>query len=114
MNATRQKLQNLRRAVRSIPIAGDESITVRDLTLAELRRVEVLADQVDTSERGIRYGVLLAAIALAEPDGSPAFTVGTDDDLIRAALEIEAALTPAQLKAIGEAAVGNPAEAKKN
>lgn len=108
---TREALKNLPRRARPVELPGGGSVHVRDLSLADLRRIDAraAAPEIGTTpgEREVRAAVLLAAYALAEEDGTAVFPDPTDEDL--AALE---GLTVGQLEAIAGAAVPSKADAK--
>lgn len=117
MSTTRAALPTLPRPARPVTLPGGGVVHVRQLTLAELRRVdELAADAPAGPERDIRAATLLARAALAEPDGSAVFPDAPDAPAGRVAAElaeVERALTPSQIEAVCKAAAGGtPADAK--
>ncbi len=108
--STAAALKNLPRPVRMVDLPGGGKLPVRSLTMAELRRVDRMAEELpEGTEREMRRASLLAAVALAEPDGSPAFPPDAAvADLVAAA----EGLTPDQLESLCSAAVPTRADAK--
>jgi len=118
MSNTRDAIANPPRQARPATLAGGLAVHVRDLTFAEIRRIEKLADQVGEGERrGERYTLLAGVFALAEPDGRPAFPDAVTRDAgaaaIAVALEAVAGLTVAQLKDLAREAFPDPEAEKK-
>jgi hypothetical protein len=64
----------LPRPARLVTLPGGGAVHVRDLTVAELRRIDARAEEVaGPPERQVRTALLIAATALADPDGRPLF-----------------------------------------
>jgi hypothetical protein len=115
MTSTRDKLKNPPRPPRLIPLPGGLEVHIRDVTLAEIRKVEALAAK---SGRDGDNALGLCAYALAEPDGSATFPRLEDpDDAKRAAAIAEACdavagLTLEQIKELCRVARGDKDDAK--
>lgn len=109
MCARLARLKALARPFRAVELPGGSAVHVRDLTIADLRRVDRLAaaGDPDPGELGVRSMVLMAAAALAGEDGAPLFPDLTAEDVA----EVEQ-LTAAQLRAVVAAAVPSKDDAK--
>lgn len=107
---TLDKLKSPPRQARAVELPGGLAIHVRDLTLAELRRVEALADLFPDDERNIGFATILAASALCEEDGSACF----GDPSTEAAQAAVTGLTLAQIEALGKAILPSKADAKND
>ncbi len=114
MSPSRQTLSKLNRTVRAVELPAGSTVHVRDLSIAELRRIDSRSTEVtDTTESNIRTTLLICAYALCEPDGSPLFEMEqlTPDQVEQVIAEVEE-LTPSQIQAITAAAVPSKADAK--
>lgn len=104
--------RRFKRPVRSVRLPGDDSVHVRGLTLAELRRVDarVAGCQLEPAEQATMLVVLVAAEALVEADGARVFPESSAEDL-DAVAEL---FTPDQLEAVFAAAAGRSKADAKN
>jgi hypothetical protein len=111
--STRAAFATLPRPVRPLTLPGGGTVHVRDLTVRELRRVDELTERTPLGEsREMRLALLVAAFALAEPDGSPAFPEVHQpgvEDVDVSELEV---LTTSQIEAVCRAAVPTKGDAK--
>lgn len=108
MTTTRNRLASPPRPCRPVELPGGLHVHVRDLTLREIRAIETRAGEApDGPDRNIRSALLLAAYALAEPDGQAAYPEASEADL-----ELLSLLTLTQIEAIGRAVVPSRADAK--
>lgn len=105
---TREALKNVRRPVQAVELPGGDTVHVRSLSVADLRRVDArLADTPVSDERNVRVLLLISALGLCAADGTPFYPEATDADLA----DVEQ-FTPDQLEAVVTAAVPSKGDAK--
>lgn len=103
--------RRVKRPVRPVALPGGDTVHVRGLTLAELRRVdERTKSYTDAGERAVMTTVVIAAEALVEADGTRVYPDATAADLD----EVAELLTPDQLDAVFLGAVGRSKADAKN
>jgi hypothetical protein len=107
---------NLPRPFKAVTLPGGGAVHVREVTVADLYRIDELAANVRAEARQVETALLMCAVALCDANGSPAFpdalVAGFESD--RAARAVGYHLTPSQVKAVCEAAVGPTKDESKN
>ncbi|VTR95242.1 unnamed protein product [Gemmata massiliana] len=109
MSTTKEALARRTRQFRRVELPGGAVVHVRDISLGELRAIDLRAEEIpEGPDRNLRRIELLCLYALADEDGAPTFAERTDAQLVEMA-----DLTPAEMEAITAAAVPDK-EAAKN
>jgi len=108
---------NLPRPFRAVTLPGGGAAHVRELTIADLYRIDQLigASMIEAGEHEINTALLMAAAALCDKDGATLYPDALKDlQEAIAAVESVKGLTPSQVRSACEAATGPPKDDAKN